>query len=105
MLKVLGPIIAGVIMLVALILPILHSRGVFSHQGSRMGQRARAKVIHVSPEPARTEMGLVDVKLVLEMKPRNHGVIQVRARRSVPAADSSTTFREGQMLNVQIASE
>ena len=48
---------------------------------------------------------LLPLLRALEVKPKLHGVVHVRARRSVPAAQSDSAFREGQFLDVQIASE
>jgi hypothetical protein len=101
-----GPIIIGVILLLVLTLPFLHGIGVIGGKKRlRSGDTVRAKVLEIEQGLVHEDTGLVDIRLLLEVKPKSHAPYQVRAKRCVPASVLTSTLRLGQVLQVKIASE
>jgi hypothetical protein len=101
-----GPIIIAAILLLVLTLPFLHGIGIIGGKKRlRSGETVRAKILEIEQGALHEDTGLVDVRLLLEVKPKSHAPYQVRAKRSVPASSLASTLQLGQVMQVRIADD
>lgn len=103
---IVGPIAIAILLLLVLTLPFRHGIGAAGDKERlRAGQTVRAKILEIEQGAHHDDTGLIDVRLLLEVRPKSHAPYQVRAKRSVPASAIESTLKLGQVLQVKIADD